>query len=135
VLVQEPPLHLAAVDALGDADGRELRKLEALVGEELEPALPQPRLESGARLRVAEPAGLEPLLEQKPQRLVQGVDQGGRRSVVVGGRPLDPVAGKEREVEDEGSGARRARMRSSARSESRTGDMPGGAPRHFWVHE
>ena len=34
-----------------------------------------------------------------------------------------------------GTGVRRERSRSIARSDTATGDIPGGAARHFCVHE
>ena len=34
-----------------------------------------------------------------------------------------------------GTGVVRRAIRSSARSDSDTGESPGGAPRHFWLHE
>ena len=34
-----------------------------------------------------------------------------------------------------GTGVRRVRTRSIARSETAIGDIPGGEARHFWVHE
>ena len=48
-------------------------------------------------------------------------------------RALDPVALQEQQVERERHGVRRARSRSMARSDIATGDMPGGAARHFCV--
>ena len=55
---------------------------------------------------------------------------------MIGGRTVHPVTLQQLQIEREnGTGWVRAAIRSMARSETATGDMPGGAPRHFWVHE
>ena len=101
VLAQQPALDLLAVDALGHAHGGQLRELQLRVGKQLVAALAQPGLKVRAGVQVALPAGLEALLERQSQPLVECVvlDVGG--GVVVGGGPLDPVAGELLEVEAE----------------------------------
>ena len=82
---QQARLDRLAVDALGDAHGRERRELVRGVGEQLEPALGDAALQVLAGLRVARPARLEAL----PSSASLAAPRGARRcagSARCGGR-------------------------------------------------